>query len=89
MKSASRPMNADAMRSTIKRPWCSDKTPMTPERILQIAKLKGSFTVHRYLYRADALRRTCRRMVANGLLRGPRKEGESLVFVAAGTDGEA
>ncbi len=78
-----RPMNDDAMRAPVKRPWCRDHEPMTPERIMRIARVKGGFTVHRYLYRASALRRTCGRMVDNGLLRRAGHEGDFLVFRVA------
>lgn len=75
-----KPLNADAMKALIKRPWCSDPKPMTAERILDIARCQGRFTVHRYLYRADSLRRMCRRLEANALLARGRAEGDMLVY---------
>lgn len=72
------PANA---KQPIKRPWCSDPSPMTPERILAIAQTKGEFTVHRYLYRAEALRRACAKMVDAGELKRARTVGDFLVFV--------
>jgi len=75
-----RPMNSDAMRAPILRPWCSDDKPMTPERILAICQSKGWFTVNRYLYRAKTLRKMLFRMVDNGLLRPAGRSGDDLVF---------
>lgn len=63
-----RKMNADAMKAPIKRPRCADANPMTPERILAIAKQKGVFAVS-WQYRNDALRKRCHKMVKAGLLR--------------------
>jgi hypothetical protein len=75
-----KPLNADSMTATIKRPWCSDDKPMTPARIMEIARSKGEFAVHRYLYRSDAMRRACRRLVDAGLLKAAGRCGEFLVY---------
>jgi hypothetical protein len=83
---SNKPMNADAMAAPIKRPWCRDDKPMTPNRILQIAQSKGEFTVHRYMYRDDKMRATCQRMVANGMLKMVGQSGEFLVFQAVPKD---
>ena len=84
MKST-KPLHPDSMRQPITRPWCRDEKPMTPERILAIAKNQGEFTVHRYLYRADALRRCCRRMVASDLLVFAGRRGDFLAYKAKAT----
>ena len=80
---APKALNADAMRAPIKRPWCRDEKPMTPERILHIARSQGEFTVHRYLFRAQPLRRACQRMVETGLLRRAGQRGDFLAFKIA------
>lgn len=80
MTAAVRKRRAPDMNAKIKRPWCSDPKPMTPGRILEIAGTKGEFTVHRYLYRAEALRGMCQRMQKSGSLRFGGVRGEWLVF---------
>lgn len=42
--------------------------PLTRERIVEIAKAKGHFCVHRHRYRDDATRSKCCRLVNDGLL---------------------
>jgi hypothetical protein len=54
----------------------------TPERILQIAKQKGCFTVS-LRYRDDWLRTRCAKMRKAGLLTGGRRDGRFLVFYQA------
>ena len=67
-----------------------------PDRILQIARAKGSFSVS-LRWRDDALRAVCNRMKKSGLLTGGRKiVGGRVTFYPAsvgthpeGQDGEA
>lgn len=54
----------------------------TPERILAIARTKGSFTVS-LRYRDDWLRRRCSKLKREGLLVGGRRQGRILVFYPA------
>lgn len=51
----------------------------TPERILQIAKSKGSFSVS-LRYRDDWLRERCDLLKRNGKLVGGRRDGDRLVY---------
>jgi hypothetical protein len=51
----------------------------TPERIMEIAKLKGSFSVS-LRYRDEWLRRRCFKLRAAGLLRGGKRDGRELIF---------
>lgn len=51
----------------------------TPERILQIAKAKGRFEVS-MRWRDDWLLARCVKLKKQGLLRGGRREGRSIVF---------
>ena len=54
----------------------------TPERILQIAKRDGSFTVS-LRWRDEWLQKRCNEMKAQGLLVGGRREGRHLVYYPA------
>ena len=56
----------------------------TPERILQIARSRGSFSVS-LRYRDDWLRKRCRKLKAQGLLVGGRRDGREVVFYPAKT----
>lgn len=57
-----------------------------PDRILQIAKAKGSFSVS-LRWRDDALRALCDRMKKRGLLTGGRKVvGGQVTFYPASVD---
>jgi len=69
------------MTDTIPRPWCSDPKPMTRERILELTKSKGRFTVHRYLYRAESLRKALRKMAKAGLLKFAGCDGDFVVYI--------
>jgi hypothetical protein len=51
----------------------------TPERILEIARLKGEFTVS-LRYRDDWLRRRCHKLKKKGLLRGGYRAGGQLIY---------
>ena len=55
--------NKDAMTALIRRPLCWDAKPMTPLRILRIAKSTGEFRVT-WHYRNDNLRRVVSRLCA-------------------------
>ena len=59
--------NRDALDAPIRRPLCSDTKPMTPRRILQIAKHQGQFVVT-WHYRNDNLRRVVSRLCASKAL---------------------
>ena len=54
----------------------------TPERILSIARARGSFSVS-LRYRDDWLRRRCQKLKQQGLLVGGIRDGRSLVFYPA------
>lgn len=54
----------------------------TPERILQIARQKGQFTVS-LRYRDDWLRARCMKLKSAGLLVGGRRQDRELVFYPA------
>ena len=59
----------------------------TPERIVQIARARGYFTVS-LRYRDDWLRRRCAKLRKQGLLRGGRKiQGGQLTFYPVIEDG--
>ena len=59
--------NQEAMNAPIRRPLCSDDKPMTPQRIIDIVKAKGEFTVT-WHYRNDNLRRAVSRLCAAKVL---------------------
>lgn len=78
----------DYMTHPISRPLCRDPKPMTPERIVAIARQKGEFRVS-WQYRNDTLRRQCRKLCKLGLLKQRRcRPGEDL-FVAAAVEAAA
>lgn len=70
-------MNLDA---PINRPLCQDPRPMTGNRILGIAQRRGVFEVTWHYRNAD-LRKACRKMCGEGLLRQRRGPPGSDYFV--------
>ena len=52
---------------------------MTPEKIVQIAKSAGSFSVS-LRYRDDWLRKRCRKLREEGLLIGGKRRGRDLYY---------
>jgi len=50
-----------------------------PDRILQLARQKGQFSVS-LRWRDDGLRAICYRMVKRGLLVGGRRQGREVIF---------
>lgn len=58
------------------------KNKMTPERIMQIARRMGQFSVS-LRYRDDWLRQRCSKLRAKGLLVGGRRQGRDIVFYPA------
>jgi hypothetical protein len=67
-------------RKPIGRPLCSDACPMTPNRILQIARGRGYFEVS-WRYRDDQLRRACSLLAQDGKLKRVKSRPGSSVYV--------
>lgn len=55
------------------------KERMTPEKIVELAKRRGFFSVS-LRWRDDWLRSRCAKLKKRGLLRGGRREGRHQVF---------